>query len=180
MSMGAGLYMSPMMFAPGMPQMHAAAHMAHFSPMGLGMGMNLGYGMGMPDMNGGSSSYPTVQVPSLHGPFPGSPVTGPAALHGMPGSNFPLYGIPSQGHPISMPHTPLVPLSGGPMMKSAMGMNSCGFAGPINDVDSAAGSKSKSPMQNENSQLVQNAGANSSVVQSSNQVSVDLSCVMYY
>ncbi|TXG48948.1 hypothetical protein EZV62_024823 [Acer yangbiense] len=173
MSMGAGLYMPPMMFPSGMQRMHAA-HMAHFPPMGIGMGMGIGFGMGMPDMNGGSSGCHMVPVPQMHGAhFPGPPVSGPAALHGMAGSNFQLFGIPGQGLPISMPHAPLVPLSGGPIMKSpSMGLNACSMemVGPVETLDSSAiGLTSKDPMQNINSQVFKNAGANSSMNQTSNK-----------
>ncbi|KAK0591859.1 hypothetical protein LWI29_009272 [Acer saccharum] len=173
MSMGAGLYMPPMMFPSGMQRMHAA-HMAHFPPMGIGMGMGIGFGMGMPDMNGGSSGCHMVPVPQMHGAhFPGPPVSGPAALHGMAGSNFQLFGIPGQGLPISMPHAPLVPLSGGPIMKSpSMGLNTCSMemVGPVETLDSSAtGSTPKDPMQNINSQVIKNAGANSSMNQTSNK-----------
>ncbi|KAK3229002.1 hypothetical protein Dsin_000883 [Dipteronia sinensis] len=173
MSMGAGLYMPPMMFPSGMQRMHAA-HMAHFPPMGIGMGMGIGFGIGMPDMNGGSSGCPMVPVPQMHGAhFPGLPVSGPAALHGMAGSNFQLFGIPGQGHPISMPNAPLVPLSGGPIMKSSsMGLNACSvdMVGPVETLDSlATGSTLKDPMQNINSQVIRNAGANSSTNQTSNK-----------
>ncbi|XWS42273.1 hypothetical protein CRYUN_Cryun16bG0000800 [Craigia yunnanensis] len=53
MSMAAGLYMPPMMLPTGMQHIHAA-HMAYFSPMGVGMGM--GFEMPLPDMNAGSST----------------------------------------------------------------------------------------------------------------------------
>ncbi|XP_044466939.1 transcription factor PIF3-like isoform X2 [Mangifera indica] len=164
MSMGAGLYMPPMMFPSAMQQMHAA-HMAHYSQMGIGMGMGVGYGMGMPDMNGGSSGYPMVPVPLMHGAhFPGPPVSGPSAFHGMAGSNFQLFGLHGQGHPISMPHAPF-PLSGGPIMKPAMGLNACGTVGHMENLDSAAGTTSKDLMQTNTSQAMPKAATNSSMNQ---------------
>ncbi|XP_031261463.1 transcription factor PIF3-like isoform X1 [Pistacia vera] len=164
MSMGAGLYMPPMMFPSAMQQMRAA-HMAHYSQMGIGMGMGVGYGMGMPDMNCGTSGYPMVQVPPMHGAhFPGPPVSGPTALHGMAGSNFQLFGLHGQGHPISMPHAPF-PLSGGPIMKPAMGLNACGTGGPMDNLDSATGSTSKDLMQSNSSQAMQNTATDSSMNQ---------------
>ncbi|KAL5834175.1 hypothetical protein ACOSQ4_013672 [Xanthoceras sorbifolium] len=170
MSMGAGLYMPPMMFPSGMPHMHAA-HMAHFPPMGIGMGMGVGFGMGMPGMNGASSGRPMVQVPQMHpgALFPCPPVSGPTPLHGMAGSNFQLFGHPGQGHPISLPHAPLFPLSGGPIMKSSMGLNTCGMVRPVENLESAAGCISKDPMQNINSQAIKNDGTNSSTNQTSTQ-----------
>lgn len=169
MSMGAGFYMPPMMYPSGMQHMHAA-RMAHFSPMGIGMGMGVGYGMVMPDINGGSSCYPMVQVPAMHGThFHGTSVSGPSALQGMAGSNFQQFGLPAQGHPISMPRAPLNPLSGGPIMKSAMGLNASGMVGPMDNMDAATGSTSKDPVQNVNSQVMQNTGAKGSVNQASGQ-----------
>lgn len=169
--MGAGFYMPPMMYPSGMQHMHAA-RMAHFSPMGIGMGMGVGYGMSMSDINGGSSCYPMVQVPAMHGThFPGTSVSGPSAWQGMAGSNFQLFGLPAQGHPMSMPRVPLNPLSGGPIMKSAMGLNASGMVGPMDNMDAATGSTSKDPVQNVNSQVMQNTGAKGSVNQASGQVS---------
>ncbi|XP_059456870.1 transcription factor PIF3 isoform X2 [Corylus avellana] len=171
MSMGAGLYMSPMMLPTGMQHM-GAPHMAHFSPMGVGMGVGLGmgYGMGMPDINGGSSGYPMIQVPPMQGAhFPGPHMSGHTALHGMAGSNLQMFGLPGQGLLMSMPRAPLIPLSGGPLMKSAMGLNACGVVGPLENVDSVPASSSKDPMQNVNSQVIQSNGANSSMLVSSDK-----------
>lgn len=169
MSMGAGFYMPPMMYPLGMQHMHAA-NMAHFPPVGIGMGMGVGYGMGMPDINGGSSCYPMVQVPAMHGAhFPGTSVSGPSALQGMAGSNFQLLGLPAQGHPMSMPHAPLNPLSGGLIMKSAMGLNPAGMVGSMDNTDAAKGSTSKDLVQNVNSQVKQNTGAKGPVDQASGQ-----------
>jgi phytochrome-interacting factor 3 len=172
MSMGAGFYMSPMMLPTGMQHM-SAPHMAHFSPMGVGMGMGLGmgYGMGMPDMNGGSSGYPMIHVPHIQGAhFPGPPISGHTALHGMAGSNLQMFGLPGQGLVMSMPRAPLIPLSGGSLMKSATGLNACGVVGPLENMDSAPASSSKDPMQNVNSQVMQSTGANSSMCETSSQV----------
>ncbi|XP_044500620.1 transcription factor PIF3-like isoform X2 [Mangifera indica] len=164
MSVGAGLYMPPMAFPSAAQQMHAA-HMAHYLQMGIAMGMSAGYGIGMPNMNGGSSGYPMVQVPPLHGAhFPGLPVPGPTALHGMAGSNFQLFGLHGQGHPVSMSHAPF-PLSGGPIMKSAMGLNACGTVGPLDNLDSARGSTSKDLIENNSSQVMQYVITDSSMNQ---------------
>ncbi|PSS18982.1 Transcription factor like [Actinidia chinensis var. chinensis] len=62
MSMGAGLYIPPMMLPLGMQHVHAA-HMAHFSPMAVDMGIGVGLGMDMMDLNGGSHGCPVTQVP---------------------------------------------------------------------------------------------------------------------
>lgn len=172
MSMGAGLYMPPMMLPTGMQHMHAP-HMAHFSPMGVGMGMGLsmGFGMGMPDMNGGSSGYPMIQVPSMQGAhFPGPPMSGHTAFHGMTGSNLQMFGLHGQGLPMPMQRPPLVPMTGGPFMKSAVGPNVCGASGPMENVESAPPSTSTDPVQNMSSQVMQNPGANSSMNQTSSQV----------
>jgi phytochrome-interacting factor 3 len=174
MSMGSGFYMPPMMLPTGMQHM-GAPHMAHYSPMGIGMGMGMGlgmgYGMGIPDMNVGSSGYPMIQVPPMQGAhFPGPPISGHAAMHGMTGSNLQMFGLPGQGLPMSMPRAPLIPLSGEPLMKSATGMNACGTVGPVGNVDSAPASSSKDQMQNVNSQVMQVTGANSSMAQTSSQV----------
>ncbi|XVF31535.1 hypothetical protein REPUB_Repub16aG0154100 [Reevesia pubescens] len=171
MSMGAGLYMPPMMLPTVMQHMHAA-HMAHFSPMGVGMGMGMGFGMPLPDMNAGSSACPMVQVPPILGvPFSGP---GPTALHGIAGSNLQLYGLPGQGLPMSMPRAPLTPISGGHLMKSAMGMSACGLVGPMDNMDSAAAtataSSLKDPVQNINSQVAQNTNVNGSMNQTSTQI----------
>lgn len=161
MSMGNGMYMPQMMLPPGMQHMHAAAaaHMAHFSPMGvgmgmgMGMGMTMGYGMGLPDMNGGASS---ACPPSMHGaPFAGLYMSGNSAMPGMAGMagcNLPLYGYPGQGHPMSVPHTPMVPMSGGPLMKSAAGVNPSGTVGPLDNMNPSMASSSKAPMQHQQQQ----------------------------
>ncbi|XP_022743074.1 transcription factor PIF3-like isoform X2 [Durio zibethinus] len=165
MSMGAGLYMPPMMLPTGMLHMHGA-HMAHFSPMGVGMG----FGMPLPDMNTGSSTCPMVQVPPICGtPFsdPGPHMSGPTALHGMAGSNVHLFGLHGQGFPMSMPRGPLIPISGGHLMKSTMG--ACGLVGPMDNMYSARATSSKDPLQNINSQAVRNTNMNSSMNQTPTQ-----------
>ncbi|KAE9618896.1 putative transcription factor bHLH family [Lupinus albus] len=74
MSMGAGLYMHPMMIPPGMQHMHTP-NAAPFSPIGVGMQMRMGYGMGMLDMNGGSSRFPMIHMPQIPGlPMPMPPL----------------------------------------------------------------------------------------------------------
>ncbi|KAL5582758.1 hypothetical protein UlMin_015200 [Ulmus minor] len=170
MSMGTGLCMSPMML-PGMPHMHAP-HMAHFSPMsagmgmGLGMGMGMGFGMGMPDMNGASTGYPMMQVPPVQGAhFPGPH----AAMHGMTGPNIHMFGIPGQGLPMPMQRPPLVPMVGGPFMKPAMGLNTSGSSGSLENIESSQPYAAKDPTKNMNSQVMQNTGAHSSMNQTSTQ-----------
>ncbi|KAJ9180393.1 hypothetical protein P3X46_008645 [Hevea brasiliensis] len=172
MSMGAGLYMPSMMLPPGMLHMHPA-HMAQFSPMGVGMGMGMGFGMGMPDMVGGSSGCSMIQVPSMHGAhFPGPPMSGSSALHGMGGSNLPIFGLATQGHPMPYPCAPLLPMSGGPLLKTTMGLNASGVAGPLDNLDSAPVCGSKDSIQNINLQAMQNCGANSLMNQTSCQCQV--------
>ncbi|KAJ0978744.1 hypothetical protein J5N97_014218 [Dioscorea zingiberensis] len=102
MSMGTGLCMPPMMMPPAMQHIRASP-MAHFSPMSVGMGMGMGYGMGMLDMNGSPGCPPLFPAPPFHSQqFPGAP-----GLQGMPVStSLPVFGIPGQGLPISMPQMP--------------------------------------------------------------------------
>ncbi|KAK9293179.1 hypothetical protein L1049_021168 [Liquidambar formosana] len=171
MSMGTGLCMPPMMLPTRMQHIHAA-HMAHFSPMGVGMGM--GFGMGMLDMNGGSPGFPIMQVPPMQGAhFPGPPMSGPSSLQGMAGPNLRMFGIPSQGLPMSMPFAPFIPLSGGPHMKSAMGLNPSGPTGLKGNLDSAQASSSKDPVQNVSPQVIQSTDVSSSINQTSSQVVID-------
>ncbi|GLT88474.1 hypothetical protein SLE2022_064990 [Rubroshorea leprosula] len=171
MSMGAGLYMPPMMLPTGMQHMHAA-HMARYSPMGVGMGMAMGYGLGLPDMNGGSSACPMVHLPPMHGaPFPGQQMSGLSALQGVAGSNLQSFVLPGQGLPMSVPcaPTPLIPMSGGPLLKSTMGLSSSGIEGPLHNMDSSITLTSKDPLQNINSQAIQITGAGSSMNQTLSQ-----------
>ncbi|GMP39752.1 hypothetical protein CsSME_00010463 [Camellia sinensis var. sinensis] len=149
MSMGAGLYMPPMMLPPGMQHVHPA-HMAHFSPMsvgmGMGMGMGMGFGMGMMDMNGGSTMCPMIQMPHVQGHFPAPrppPISGPASFHGMVGPNLQAFGHLGQGLAMSAPRAPLVPFSGGPPINSAVELNASGVAAPVEVPNSAPSSNSK-------------------------------------
>uniref|UniRef100_A0A5B6ZSH8 Putative transcription factor PIF3-like isoform X1 n=1 Tax=Davidia involucrata TaxID=16924 RepID=A0A5B6ZSH8_DAVIN len=174
MSMGAGLYMPPMMFPTGMQHMHAA-HMRHFLPMGVGMGMGMGFGMGMLDMNGGSPGCPMMQVPPMQGAhFPAPPIPGPTGFQGMAGSNLQVFGhpgqgLPCQGIPMSVPRAPLVPFLGGPPINSTMGPNASRMAVPAGVPNSASTSSSKDLIQNTNSQMMPNADASSSMNQTSSQ-----------
>nr|QHD40895.1 phytochrome-interacting factor 3b [Populus deltoides x Populus x canadensis] len=174
MSMGAGMYMPSMMLPPGMPHMHAA-HMGQFLPMGVGMGM--GFRMGMPDMNGGYSGCPVYQVPPMHGAhFPGSPMSGPSAMHGMGGPGLQMFGLSGQGLPMSFPRAPLMPMSGGPPPKTNREPNACGVVGPMDNLDSATASSSKDAIQNINSQVMQNNVANRSMNQTSSQCQAGNEC----
>ena len=171
MSMGAGLYIPPMMLPIGMQHVHAA-HMAHFSPMAVGMGI----GMGMMDMNGGSHGWPVIQVPEptmqgLHfsAPRP-SPVVGPANFQAMAESNIRVLGHVGQGIPMPSPPAQLLPLSGGPPINSAPGPNANGMAAVVEHPDSAPSSNSKTSIQNTNSQVMDNADASDSMNQKSTQV----------
>lgn len=180
--MGAGLYMPPMMLPTGMQHMHAP-HMAHFSPMGVGMGMGLsmGFGMGLPDTNGGSSGYPMIQMPPMQGAhFPVPPMSGHTAFHGMTGSNLQVFGLHGQGLPMPMQRPPLVPMAGCPFMKSPVGPNVCGASGSMENMESAPPSTSKDPVQNMSSQVMRNTGANSSMNQTSNQVCAPTNGVIFY
>lgn len=163
MSMGAGLFMPPMMFPGGMQPMNAP-HI--YSPMGVGMGM--GFGIGIPDMNGGSPGYPIVQVPHIQGThFPSPSIPGQTVMHGMAGSNFQVLGIPSQGlpMPMPMPRGPIPPFSGRPFMTSS-GM----AVAPMENTGSAAACSSKDASQNINSPMLPNGGTETSITPAPRQV----------
>jgi phytochrome-interacting factor 3 len=154
--------------------MHAA-HMGQFLPMGVGMGMGMGMGMGfgmsMPDVNGGSSGCPMYQVPPMHGPhFSGQPMSGLSALHRMGGSNLQMFGLSGQGFPMSFPCAPLMPMSGGPPLKTNREPNACGVVGATDNLDSATACSSHEAIQKINSQVMQNNVVNSSMNQTSSQV----------
>nr|XP_019703669.1 transcription factor PHYTOCHROME INTERACTING FACTOR-LIKE 15 isoform X2 [Elaeis guineensis] len=147
MSMGSGSCMLPLIPPAGIQQHMRMPPMAHLSQMGvgMGMGMRLGYGMGMLDMNG-SASCPLLPLPPMHGPqFPFPSIPGTQGLHGMPGSTgLPMFGIPGQGLPASMPHIP--PL-GSPSGLSATPDSMPGSAGMTNNplpvTDTSPSSTSK-------------------------------------
>ncbi|RDX60539.1 Transcription factor PIF3, partial [Mucuna pruriens] len=163
MSMGAGLYMPPMMLPAGMQHMHAP-HMAPFSPMGVGMhmGFGMGYGMGMPDMNGGSSRFPMIQVPQMQGThIPVANMSGPTALHGMARPNTPGFGLPGQGHPMPTPQVPVFPFSGGPLMNSS----AVGLHASVETVDSASVSGLNDQMPNVEPQVKQSTAGRDSTNQ---------------
>ncbi|XP_057721531.1 transcription factor PIF3-like [Arachis stenosperma] len=167
MSMGAGLYMPPMMLPAGMQHMHPP--MASFSPMGVGMqmGLGMGYGMGMPDMNGGPSRFPMIQVPQMHRTHPpAAPMPGPSALHGMGRSNPPVFGLPSQGLPIpTMPCAPMFSYQGEPVANSpALRPNACGTAGLTETENPASASNQKDPMP-----IMQNTNGCNSTSQTTKQ-----------
>ena len=161
MSMGAGLYMPPMMLPPGMQHMHAP-HMAPFSPMAFGMqmGLSMGYGMAMPDMNGVSSRFPMIQVPQMQGThLPVAHMSGPTAVHGMARSNLQGFGFPGQAFPMPLPRAPIFPFSAGPLMNSSTpGLHACGTTGHIQTVDPASTSGLKDPVPNADSQVKQSTG----------------------
>ncbi|XAR52766.1 hypothetical protein NMG60_11021018 [Bertholletia excelsa] len=138
MSMGAGLYMPPMMLPTALQHLHSP-HMAHFSPLGLGMGMGMGFGMGM---NVGSSGCPIIPAPPMQG----------AHFQGMNGPNFHVFGHPGQGLPMSMPQATLLPLSRGPPLNSAMGVRPAGRVSFLDGLNPVPPSNSKDLIQNANSQ----------------------------
>ncbi|KAF7127768.1 hypothetical protein RHSIM_Rhsim11G0106200 [Rhododendron simsii] len=158
MSMGAGMYMPPMMFPAGMAQLHAA-HMARFSPMGMG------FGMGMMDMNGVSPGCPMIQVPPLHGAhFPApcpAPIFAPTSFQGMAGPNFQVFGHPA----------PRVPFSGVAPINSAIELNATGMATPVELPNSAPSSNPKDLIQNANSQMMHNASTSMNHTSTQCQVS---------
>ncbi|KAE9445775.1 hypothetical protein C3L33_22327, partial [Rhododendron williamsianum] len=166
MSMGAGLYMPPMMVPTGMQHMHAA-HMAQFSPMAVGMGLGMG-------MNGGSLGWPTIQVPSMQGPHFSAPrpqpILGTTNFQGMGVSNLQVFGNPGQGLAMSSPRAHLMPLSGGPPINLAGGLNANGTAAAVEVPNLAPTTNSKDLLETTNSQMVHNTDANSSMNQESSQV----------
>ncbi|RYQ89705.1 hypothetical protein Ahy_B09g096214 isoform F [Arachis hypogaea] len=159
MSMGAGLYMHPMMLPHGMQHMHAP-HLAPFSPMayGMQMGLGMGYGMAMPDMNGVSSRFPMVQVPQMQGTH--VPVAQMSGATAMVRSNTQGFGVPGQGFPLPLPRAPLFPFSGGPVMNSssALGLRPCGATGLSQTADLASTSGLKDPSPNTDSLVKQSTG----------------------
>lgn len=170
MSMGAGLFMPPVMFPGGMPPMNAP-HI--YPPMGIGMGMGMGFGIGMPDMNGGSPGFPMVQVPHMQGMhFPGPSIPAQTVMHGLPSSNFQVLGLPGQGLPMPMPRGPIAPFSGGPFMT-----NSSVAAAPVENFGSAAASTSKDASPNINSPMVPNGGTDPSITPALRQANEQASCV---
>ncbi|KAL9248203.1 hypothetical protein vseg_021555 [Gypsophila vaccaria] len=123
-SMGAGLYMQPMMLPPGM-QPIPGSQIPHFPPMGLGMGMGMGFGMNMLDVNGGMKMLP---FQSPHYPIPGAA----APFHGIPGSSLQPFGHPSQGFQMSMPRASVHPIPGPPPPNiPPIGLNVTGVAGSL-------------------------------------------------
>ena len=156
MSMGAGMYMQPMMLPPGMQPIHGA-HMPHFSPMGMGMGMGMGFGMNMLNMNNGTKMVP-FQGPQY--PLPG---TGPS-FQGMPGSNLQAFVHPGQGSPMSMQQAPVITA---PMSGSHLRSNASGICDSSNTPHLAPSSTKKDA----NPQMISSSNNNNSAVnQATNQV----------
>ncbi|TKY61609.1 Transcription factor PIF3 [Spatholobus suberectus] len=173
MSMGTGLYMPAMMLPAGMQHMHAP-QMGPFSPMGVGMQMRLGAGcgMGMPDANNDvSSRFPMIQVPQMQGTqLPIAHTSGSTVLHGMARPNAQVFGHPSQGHPMPIPHAPIFSFPGETLMNpSTLGLNACGTVGLMETGDTASASSLKDPMPHVNSQVVQNTNGCNSTNQTSTQ-----------
>lgn len=166
MSMGAGLYMPPMVVPSGMQHMHAA-HMAQFSPMAVGMGLGMG-------MNSGSLGWPTIQVPSMQGPHFSAPrpqpILGTTNFQGMGVSNLQVFGHPGQGLAMSSPRAHLMHLPGGPPINLAGGLNANGTAAAVEVPNSAPTTNSKDLLGTTNSQMVHNTDASSSMNQESSQV----------
>ncbi|KAK3030393.1 hypothetical protein RJ639_038921 [Escallonia herrerae] len=169
MSMGAGLYMPPMMLPAGMQHMHPA-HLPHFSPMGIGMGMGMGFGMGMVDMNAVSCGCPMIQVPPMQGaPFLAQPNTGPTGFQGLNGSNLHVFGHPGQGIPMSVSGSPLIPLPGRPPINSAMGLNASRMGVNVEVSSALPSRKPEDLMQNTSPQVMLNAHASSSINETCSQ-----------
>ncbi|CAL0302346.1 unnamed protein product [Lupinus luteus] len=167
MSMGAGLYMPAMMLPMGMQHMQAS-HIAPFSPMA----MQMGYGMRMHENNGGSSRFPTAQVPQIQGTnLVSAQMSGATDSHGMAARSYAqVFGIPNQGLSVPTPCSPLFPFQGEPLMnQSSLGLNTCSTAGLMETVDSVSTSSLKNRMPNVTSQVLQNTNACNSAIQMPNQ-----------
>ncbi|KAL3515851.1 hypothetical protein ACH5RR_022753 [Cinchona calisaya] len=170
MSMGAGLCMPPMMFPTGLQHMHAA-HVPHFPPMGGGMGMGMGFGMGMLDMNSGSPRFPMFPVLPVQGAhFPSPPISGSSTFQGLTGLNLQVFGHPCQGHPMSVPSAPLVPLVGQAPISPAVGLIASTMGIHAEAPNTSPNFKSEVSVQNKSSQLIQNAETGRSINQTSSQL----------
>ncbi|KAJ8439260.1 hypothetical protein Cgig2_030195 [Carnegiea gigantea] len=156
LSMGAGLYMQPMVVPPGMQSIHGA-HMPHFSPMGVGMGMGMGLGMNMLDVNSGMKLMP---FQGLQYPVIGA---GPT-LHVMPGSSLQPFAHPGQGLTMAAQRAPVLPVSGIPPLKVPMAANVSGVAGSTSAAMLAPYSNSKDGLQS-----IPKNSVNGSVNSASNQ-----------
>ncbi|KAG1328315.1 transcription factor PHYTOCHROME INTERACTING FACTOR-LIKE 15 [Cocos nucifera] len=174
MSMGNGSCMLPLIPPAGIQHMRMPP-MAHLAQMGvgMGMGMRLGCGMGMVDMNG-SASCPVLPVAPVHGPqFPFPSIPGTQGLHGMPSSTgLPMFGIPGQGLPASMPNInpPIGSLPG----LSATPNSTPGSAGmtdnpsPTTDVSPSSTSKDRR-QQSLDSEKIQKTSTDGSRIKNSTQ-----------
>ncbi|KAJ8771843.1 hypothetical protein K2173_027020 [Erythroxylum novogranatense] len=159
MSMGCGLYMPSMMIPQGVPHVHAP-HMAHFSPLGVGIGMDMA--TGIPEMNGRSSTCSVLQVPPFHGAhFPWPLPSVPSAVHSLVGSNCQVFGVSGQGLPMPFQPPPMMPMSAGPLKRSTLGLNVCDMFGPTKNEDATVLSTgSKDLIQSLTMQPIQNKNAN--------------------
>ncbi|XP_059313391.1 transcription factor PIF3-like isoform X1 [Lycium ferocissimum] len=160
MSMGAGFCVPPMMFPTGVQHMHAA-HMPHFSPMGLGMGMGMGFGMGMLEMNG---RFPMPSVQGGH--FPSPPIPASAAYPGVAVSNRHAFAHPGQGRPLPIPRTSLGPLAG---QSSTVPLNVARVGVPVEIPSAPPTVDSKNPVH-KNSHIVHNAEPSRPLNQTCSQV----------
>ena len=158
LSVGAGLYMQPMVVPPGMQSVHGA-HMPHFSPMGVGMGMRMGFGMNMLDVNSGMKLMP-FQGPQY--PVVG---TGPT-VHLMPGSSLQPFAHPGQGLTMAAQRAPVLPVSGISPFKVPVAANVSGLAESTSVATLAPSSNAKDGLQSRPKNRV-----NGSVKSASNQVS---------
>lgn len=173
MSMGAGMYMPPMMLPSGMQQFHAA-HLPHFSPMGvgMGMGMGMGFGMNMLDMNGGPRGCSMIPMSTMQGAhFPSPPMSASASFQGVAGGNLPVFGHPSQGFPMSAAGAHLAPVSGQLPNNSAGGMIGLkmGVNVEVSNAVPAPTMDSKNLIKNANLQEMQSAEARISLNPQSSQ-----------
>ena len=114
MSMGAGMCMAPVMI-PAVLQQIQAAHLPHFSPMGMGMGIRMGMGMGM-----GLGLGLGLGLGCSPEQFPSPPILGAAALSGIAGTAPQMLGHPGQVLPMSLSSAPFIPLHAGSLTQSVL------------------------------------------------------------
>ncbi|XP_019179351.1 PREDICTED: transcription factor PIF3-like isoform X2 [Ipomoea nil] len=174
MSMGAGFCVPPIIYPAGMH----ATQMPYFPPMGLGMGMGMGmgvgmgmgFGMGIHEMNGRSPGYPLFPIsPMQRVQLSSLPFSGPSTFPGIAASNFPVFGHPGLGIPISIPKAPTISKSGQPARSSAVGMGASRMGIQVEVPCTSATLKPEDLVKTKSSQLMNNTDPNRSINQTSSQ-----------
>nr|GMD83866.1 transcription factor PIF3-like [Ipomoea batatas] len=175
MSMGAGFCVPPIIYPAGMH----ATQMPHFPLMGLGMGMGvgmgmgmgMGFGMGIQEMNGRSPGCPLFPIsPMQRVQLSSPPFSGPSTFPGIAASNFPVFGHPGLGIPISIPKPPTISKSGQPARSSAVGVGASRTGIQVEVPCTSATLKPEDLVKTKSSQLMNNTDPNRSTNQTSSQV----------